>query len=72
LDEFESQTTQTSSHFFSIPSNPCVSGITEQALKGLEGLKSSYSKLNNKKILTHLTLFDFVTFKLAIKESLIL
>jgi hypothetical protein len=32
LDEFETQTSQTSSHFFSIPSNPCVLEITEQAL----------------------------------------
>jgi hypothetical protein len=32
LDEFESQTSQTSSQFFPIPSNPCVLGITEQAL----------------------------------------
>jgi hypothetical protein len=32
LDGFESQTSQTSSHFFPIPSNPCVLGITEQAL----------------------------------------
>jgi protein-arginine kinase len=33
LDGFETQTSQTSSHFFPIPSNPCVLGITEQALK---------------------------------------
>jgi DNA-directed RNA polymerase subunit N (RpoN/RPB10) len=33
LDGFESQTSQTSSHFFPNPSNPCVLGITEQALK---------------------------------------
>jgi hypothetical protein len=32
LDGFESQTAQTSSQFFPIPSNPCVLGITEQAL----------------------------------------
>jgi hypothetical protein len=32
LDGFETQTSQTSSHFFPIPSNPCVLGITEQAL----------------------------------------
>jgi hypothetical protein len=32
LDGFESQTSQTSSQFFPIPSNPCVLGITEQAL----------------------------------------
>jgi hypothetical protein len=32
LDGFESHTSQTSSHFFPIPSNPCVLGITEQAL----------------------------------------
>jgi hypothetical protein len=32
LDEFESQTSQTSSQFFPIPSNPCVLEITEQAL----------------------------------------
>jgi hypothetical protein len=35
LDGFESQTAQTSSQFFPIPSNPCVLGITEQALTGL-------------------------------------
>jgi hypothetical protein len=29
---FETQTSQTFSHFFPIPSNPCVLGITEQAL----------------------------------------
>jgi hypothetical protein len=29
---FESQTNQISSRFFPIPSNPCVLGITEQAL----------------------------------------
>jgi hypothetical protein len=34
LDGFESQTSQTSSQFFPIPSNPCVLGITEQALGG--------------------------------------
>jgi hypothetical protein len=34
LDGFESQTSQTSSQFFPIPSNPCVLGITEQALRG--------------------------------------
>jgi hypothetical protein len=34
LDEFESQTSQTSSSFFPIPSNPCVLGITEQGLIG--------------------------------------
>jgi hypothetical protein len=34
LDGFESQTSQTSSQFFPIPSNPCVLGITEQALNG--------------------------------------
>jgi hypothetical protein len=34
LDGFESQTSQTSSQFFPIPSNPCVLGITEQALTG--------------------------------------
>jgi hypothetical protein len=33
LDGFESQTSQISSQFFPIPSNPCVLGITEQALK---------------------------------------
>jgi hypothetical protein len=33
LDGFETQTSQTSSHFFPIPSNPCVLGITEQALR---------------------------------------
>jgi hypothetical protein len=33
LDGFESHTSQTSSHFFPIPSNPCVLGITEQALR---------------------------------------
>jgi hypothetical protein len=32
LDEFEFQTSQTSSQFFPIPSNPCVLWITEQAL----------------------------------------
>jgi hypothetical protein len=32
LDWFESQTSQTSSQFFAISSNPCVLGITEQAL----------------------------------------
>jgi hypothetical protein len=32
LDGFETQTSQTSSHFFPILSNPCVLGITEQAL----------------------------------------
>jgi hypothetical protein len=32
LDGFESQTSQISSHFFPIPSNTCVLGITEQAL----------------------------------------
>jgi hypothetical protein len=32
LDGFESQISQTSSQFFPIPSNPCVLGITEQAL----------------------------------------
>jgi hypothetical protein len=32
VDGFESQTSQISSHFFPIPSNPCVLGITEQAL----------------------------------------
>jgi hypothetical protein len=32
LDGFESQTAQTSSQFFPIPSNPCVLGITEQTL----------------------------------------
>jgi hypothetical protein len=37
LDGFESQTAQTSSQFFPIPSNPCVLGITEQALKGWFG-----------------------------------
>jgi hypothetical protein len=35
LYEFESQTSQTSSHFFPISSNPCVLGITEQTLKHL-------------------------------------
>jgi hypothetical protein len=35
LDGFESQTAQTSSQFFPIPSNPCVLGITEQALRWL-------------------------------------
>jgi hypothetical protein len=34
LDGFETQTSQTSSHFFPISSNPCVLGITEQALNG--------------------------------------
>jgi hypothetical protein len=32
LDGFETQTSQNSSHFFPILSNPCVLGITEQAL----------------------------------------
>jgi hypothetical protein len=32
LDGFESQISQTSSQFFPISSNPCVLGITEQAL----------------------------------------
>jgi hypothetical protein len=36
LDGFESHTSQTSSHFFPIPSNPCVLGITEQALTWIE------------------------------------
>jgi hypothetical protein len=35
LDEFKSQTSQTSSHFFPISSNTCVLGITEQALIGI-------------------------------------
>jgi hypothetical protein len=35
LDGFESQISQTSSQFFPISSNPCVLGITEQALTGL-------------------------------------
>jgi hypothetical protein len=34
LDEFETQTSQTSSQFFPIPSKPCILGITEQALIG--------------------------------------
>jgi hypothetical protein len=33
LDGFETQTNQISSQFFPIPSNPCVLGITEQALR---------------------------------------
>jgi hypothetical protein len=36
LDGFESHTSQTSSQFFPIPSNPYVLGITEQALKELD------------------------------------
>jgi hypothetical protein len=38
LDGFESQTSQTSSQFFPIPSNPCVLGITEQALTWIHRL----------------------------------
>jgi hypothetical protein len=35
LDGFESQTSQISSQFFPISFNPCVLGITEQALSGV-------------------------------------
>jgi hypothetical protein len=44
LDGFESQTSQTSSQFFPIPSNPCVLGITEQALNVAATLGQSSPK----------------------------
>jgi hypothetical protein len=45
LDGFESQTSQTSSQFFPIPSNPCVLGITEQALTDMK-----YSSTDNNNL----------------------
>jgi hypothetical protein len=53
LDGFESQTSQTSSQFFPIPSNPCVLGITEQALNEKKSMATSFipSTLNNLCIL---------------------
>jgi hypothetical protein len=49
LDGFESQTAQTSSQFFPIPSNPCVLGITEQALTGsATNIESNYFYMMHK------------------------
>jgi hypothetical protein len=45
LDGFESQTSQTSSQFFPIPSNPCVLGITEQALTEFEDIELNTTDL---------------------------
>jgi hypothetical protein len=48
LGGFKSQASQSSSKFFPIPSNPCIIGITEQALTGTTLLVKTHWLMNEE------------------------